>query len=78
MTAPGTRTRGEDVLVGVALEWEPEVLPSLSGGRGLVACLLAGFLVTFLVTRFVTHAIRTGRGPFRDASVGGVHLHHEV
>jgi hypothetical protein len=36
------------------------------------------FLVTFLVTRFVTRAIRTGRGPFRDASVGGVHVHHEV
>ena len=29
-------------------------------------------------TRFVTPAIRAGRGPFRDASVGGVHLHHEV
>jgi hypothetical protein len=26
----------------------------------------------------VTHAIRLGRGPFHDASVGGVHVHHQV
>jgi hypothetical protein len=47
-------------------------------GRGLAAWMVAAFLVTFLVTRFVTHAIRSGRGPFRNASIGGVHLHHEV
>ena len=58
--------------------WEPELLPTLSGRRVLVTWLVLGFLLTFLVTRFVTHAIRTGRGPFRDASVGGVHVHHEV
>ncbi|MGY1783326.1 hypothetical protein [Geodermatophilus sp. SYSU D01036] len=60
------------------MELELEVLPVVSGRRELVAWLVLGFLVTFLVTRFVTHAIRLGRGPFRDASVGGVHLHHEV
>jgi hypothetical protein len=57
---------------------DPELLPALSGRRELVAWLVLGFLVTFLATRFVTRAIRAGRGPFRDASVGGVHLHHEV
>jgi hypothetical protein len=60
------------------VDLDPEMLPVLSGRRELVAWLVLGFLVTFLVTRFVTHAIRTGRGPFRDASVGGVHVHHEV
>jgi hypothetical protein len=40
--------------------------------------MLVAFVVTFLVTRFVTHMIRSGRGPFRDNSVGGVHIHHEV
>ncbi|NEK56514.1 hypothetical protein GCU56_01320 [Geodermatophilus sabuli] len=40
--------------------------------------MVLAFLTTFLATRFVTHAIRSGRGPFRDASVGGVHVHHEV
>jgi hypothetical protein len=57
---------------------DPEVLPVLGGRREVVCWLVAAFLVTFLATRFVTHAIRSGRGPFRDASVGGVHLHHEV
>ncbi|WP_308128224.1 hypothetical protein [Modestobacter italicus] len=60
------------------MDWGPELLPALTGRRELVAWLVLGFLVTFLVTRFVTHTIRTGRGPFRDASVGGVHVHHEV
>ncbi len=46
--------------------------------RELVAWMLAAFLVTFLVTRAVTRAIRTGRGPFRDTSVGGLHVHHQV
>ena len=40
--------------------------------------MLVAFVVTFLVTRYVTHMIRSGRGPFRDNSVGGVHIHHEV
>ena len=55
-----------------------EILPGLSDRRAVVGWMVLAFLVTFLVTRFVTRAIRTGRGPFRDASVGGVHLHHEV
>ena len=58
--------------------WGPELMPVVTGRRELVAWLVLGFLTTFLVTRFVTHAIRSGRGPFRDASVGGVHVHHEV
>ena len=57
---------------------DPELLPVLSGRRELVAWMVLAFLATFLATRFVTHAIRAGRGPFRDASVGGMHLHHEV
>jgi hypothetical protein len=62
----------------VELDVHPELMPLVSGRRELVAWLVLGFVVTFLVTRFVTHAIRTGRGPFRDASIGGVHVHHEV
>jgi hypothetical protein len=57
---------------------DPELIPLLGGRRALVAWMLAAFLVTFLATRLITRAIRRGRGPFRDASVGGVHLHHEV
>ena len=40
--------------------------------------MLVAFVVTFLVTRYVTHMIRSGRGPFRDNTVGGMHIHHEV
>jgi len=60
------------------VEVTPEVLPELAGRRAVVAWMVLAFLVTFLVTRLVVRAIRTGRGPFRDASVGGVHVHHEV
>jgi hypothetical protein len=60
------------------VDLDPELLPVLSGRRELVAWMVSGLLVTFLITRLVTHAIRTGRGPLRDASVGGVHVHHEV
>lgn len=47
---------------------------------GKLPLLLAvtAFLVTFLVTRTVTRLIRAGKGPFRDVSVGGHHLHHAV
>jgi hypothetical protein len=56
----------------------PELLPTLSGRRELVTWMVLAFLATFLLTRLITHAIRAGRGPFHDTSVGGVHLHHEV
>jgi hypothetical protein len=32
--------------------------------------------VTFAITRSITHAIRAQRGPFRNVSVGGRHIHH--
>lgn len=36
------------------------------------------FIVTFVVTRIIVRMIRSGRGPFRDNTVGGVHVHHMV
>lgn len=47
------------------------------GRTALVVCFLA-FIVTFVVTRVITRMIRSGRGPFKDNSVGGVHVHHIV
>lgn len=58
--------------------FEVELLPVLTARRALVGWVLAAFLLTFLATRAVTRAIRAGRGPFRDTSVGGVHVHHQV
>lgn len=57
---------------------EQDLIPSLTDRRALVGWILVAFLVTFLTTRAVTRAIRTGRGPFRDATLGGVHVHHQV
>jgi hypothetical protein len=34
------------------------------------------FTGTFALTRVVTSSIRAGRGPFRNLSAGGEHLHH--
>jgi hypothetical protein len=35
-----------------------------------------GFTVTFAAVRGLTYSIRDGRGPFRNLSLGGAHLHH--
>lgn len=43
----------------------------------LLLCMVA-FIITFLVTRMIVRMIRSGRGPFTDNSVGGVHVHHVV
>lgn len=39
---------------------------------------LAAFLLTFGVTRVITRMIRAGKGPFRNITPGGVHVHHVV
>jgi hypothetical protein len=35
-----------------------------------------GFTTTFATVRAITYTIRRGRGPFRNVTVGGAHLHH--
>src|ERR1700735_3366716 len=34
------------------------------------------FFVTFATVRAITHAIRAERGPFRNVTPGGRHIHH--
>jgi hypothetical protein len=36
----------------------------------------SAFAATFGITRAITHAIRDGRGPFRNITPGGRHIHH--
>jgi hypothetical protein len=36
------------------------------------------FYTAFALVRILTHAIRAGRGPFHNVSVGGRHIHHMV
>ena len=43
--------------------------------RSTLASWLA-FTGTFGTVRGITYSIRTGRGPFKNLSVGGEHLHH--
>jgi hypothetical protein len=47
-------------------------------GPGQRAGLLSwlAFAVTFAGLRALTYSIRAGKGPFRNISVGGEHLHH--
>jgi hypothetical protein len=37
-----------------------------------------GFAVTFGAVRGITYSIRANRGPFRNLSLGGEHLHHYI
>jgi hypothetical protein len=46
-----------------------------AGRRGALLSWLS-FTVTFIGVRGITHSIRSGRGPFRNLSPGGQHLHH--
>ena len=73
-SAPSGRRR---TLLAMDIEgfWHDNV--SQPGRTALVICFVA-FVVTFVVTRVITRMIRSGRGPFHDNSVGGLHVHHIV
>ena len=45
------------------------------GQRGVLLSWLA-FTATFAAVRGITYSIRAGKGPFRNLSAGGEHLHH--
>jgi hypothetical protein len=47
-------------------------------GPGQQSALLSwlAFTVTFAGLRALTYSIRAGKGPFRNISVGGEHVHH--
>jgi hypothetical protein len=38
----------------------------------------SSFFATFATVRIIVHLIRAGRGPFRNVSAGGKHIHHLV
>lgn len=61
-----------------AIAFDPTVDVGITADTSAVAWMLGAFVVTFLVTRAITHLIRAGRGPFRDTNIGGVHIHHQV
>ena len=48
----------------------------LSPGQRSALLSWLAFTVTFAGLRALTYSIRLGKGPFRNVSVGGEHLHH--
>lgn len=50
----------------------------LEPGKLPMLLALASFILTFLVTRTITRLIRAGRGPFKNVTPGGMHIHHVV
>jgi hypothetical protein len=48
----------------------------LDAGQQSALISWLAFTGTFSAVRGITHAIRDGKGPFRNMSVGGEHLHH--
>lgn len=47
-------------------------------GRTALMFMLVAFVATFVLTRLVVRLIRSGRGPFGNVSVDGLHIHHLV
>ncbi|KUJ54536.1 hypothetical protein ACZ90_66145 [Streptomyces albus subsp. albus] len=39
---------------------------------------LSSFILAFVITRTITRMIKAGRGPFRNVTPGGLHIHHVV
>jgi hypothetical protein len=55
--------------------WHRDVIAA--GKLPLMLCFLS-FVITFVSTRTITRMIRDGRGPFRNVTAGGTHIHHSV
>lgn len=67
VVASSVRTQSE-----VAQAFHEELHP---GQRTALISWLA-FTATFGAVRAITYSIKDGNGPFRNVSVGGLHLHH--
>ncbi len=48
----------------------------LDAGQRSALLSWLSFATTFTAVRGITYSIRAGRGPFRNISAGGEHLHH--
>jgi hypothetical protein len=71
MTQPATPS-----LVATPAEVRRTFLEDLNPTERATLTSWLAFTATFAGVRTVTHSIRRGRGPFRNLSVGGQHLHH--
>jgi hypothetical protein len=62
--------------VSVVTEFRDAYRSELDAGQQSALISWLAFTTTFSAVRGVTHAIKAGKGPFRNLSVGGEHLHH--
>src|SRR2546423_11617518 len=69
---PGGAAPGVSVMLSW---WHRDVIAA--GKLPLMLCFVS-FVVTFVSTRTITRLIRDGRGPFRNVTAGGTHVHHSV
>ncbi len=67
-----TNTAAQTPAAAVRTAYHEELDP---GQRSALLSWLA-FTGTFTAVRGITYSIRAGRGPFRNLSLGGEHLHH--
>src|SRR2546423_2552040 len=69
---PGGAAPGVSVMLSW---WHRDVIAA--GKLPLMLCFVS-FVVTFVSTRTITRLIRDGRGPFRNVTASGTHIHHSV
>jgi len=55
--------------------WERNIVEP---GKLPLLLALASFILSFVITRTVTRLIKAGKGPFRNVTPGGLHVHHVV
>ncbi|MBL1096947.1 hypothetical protein [Streptomyces coffeae] len=55
--------------------WERNIVEP---GKLPLLLALASFILSFVIVRTITRMIKAGRGPFRNISKGGLHIHHVV
>jgi hypothetical protein len=63
-------------VTGVLSQLRRTVRDDLDQGQRAALASWLSFAATFAAVRGITYSIRAGRGPFRNVSAGGEHLHH--
>ncbi len=76
MTVPITRRADETHPGAFRDEVQAAFREELNPARRAVVLSWSSFTGTFAVVRGITSSIKNGRGPFRNVSIGGTHIHH--
>jgi hypothetical protein len=63
-------------ITGAAEEVQAAFREELNPARRGVVLGWSSFTATFAAVRGITYSIRNGRGPFRNVSIRGTHIHH--